>query len=148
MPCVFLVFYNFLNLIFLNFILFLNFTILYWFCHILKWICHRHTCVPHPDKILWDDILFFGQWTIRFTVDFVSTFNTHIPQTYIVVPDMFIYLLSSYSWKYLKLHWKTRRKQRKKERTVRRSTARSAPLTLSQQKNWSTNCFPQEADGR
>ena len=34
--------YNF----FLNFILF-NFTILYWFCHISKWICHRYTCVPH-----------------------------------------------------------------------------------------------------
>ena len=30
------------------FILF-NFTILYWFCHISKWICHRYTCVPHPE---------------------------------------------------------------------------------------------------
>ena len=28
---------------------FLNFTILYWFCHISKWICHRHTCVPHSE---------------------------------------------------------------------------------------------------
>ena len=37
------------NLIFFNFILFLNFTILYWFCQILKWICHRYTCVPHPE---------------------------------------------------------------------------------------------------
>ena len=35
-------------LFFLNFILF-NFTILYWFCHISKWICHRYTCVPHPE---------------------------------------------------------------------------------------------------
>ena len=34
--------------IFLNFILF-NFTILYWFCHISKWICHRYTCVPYPE---------------------------------------------------------------------------------------------------
>ena len=34
---------------FFNFILFLNFTILYWFCHISKWIRHRHTCVPHPE---------------------------------------------------------------------------------------------------
>ena len=34
--------------LFLNFILF-NFTILYWFCHISKWICHRYTCVPHPE---------------------------------------------------------------------------------------------------
>jgi len=33
---------------FLNLILF-NFTILYWFCHISKWICHRYTCVPHPE---------------------------------------------------------------------------------------------------
>ena len=31
---------------FFNFILFLNFTILYWFCQILKWICHRYTCSP------------------------------------------------------------------------------------------------------
>ena len=30
-------------------ILFSNFTILYWFCHISKWIHHRYTCVPHPE---------------------------------------------------------------------------------------------------
>ena len=29
--------------------LFFNFTILYWFCHISKWIHHRYTCVPHPE---------------------------------------------------------------------------------------------------
>ena len=40
-------YYYFFNDI--NFILFLNFTILYWFCHISKWICHRYTCVPHPE---------------------------------------------------------------------------------------------------
>ena len=34
---------------FLIFILFFNFTILYWFCQISKWICHRYTCVPHPE---------------------------------------------------------------------------------------------------
>ena len=34
---------------FLNFILFFNFTILYWFCHISKWIHHRYVCVPHPE---------------------------------------------------------------------------------------------------
>ena len=33
---------------FFNFILF-NSTILYWFCHISKWTCHRYTCVPHPE---------------------------------------------------------------------------------------------------
>ena len=37
-----------LLLLFFNFILF-NFTILYWFCHIPKWIRHRYTCVPHPE---------------------------------------------------------------------------------------------------
>ena len=43
----FLIFYLFF--IFLkNFILFLNFTILYWFCQKSKWIHHRYTCVPHP----------------------------------------------------------------------------------------------------
>ena len=31
------------------FILFLNFTILYRFCQISKWIRHRYTCVPHPE---------------------------------------------------------------------------------------------------
>ena len=30
-------------------ILFFNFTILYWFCHISTWICHRYTRVPHPE---------------------------------------------------------------------------------------------------
>ena len=34
--------------LFFNFILFLNFTILYWFCQISKWIRHRYTRVPHP----------------------------------------------------------------------------------------------------
>ena len=37
---------------FFNFILFLNLKILYWFCQILKWICHRYTrytCVLHPE---------------------------------------------------------------------------------------------------
>ena len=33
---------------FFNFILF-NFTILYWFCHTSKWICHRYTRAPHPE---------------------------------------------------------------------------------------------------
>ena len=32
-----------------NFILFLNFTILYWFCHTSTWIHHRHIRVPHPE---------------------------------------------------------------------------------------------------
>ena len=30
-------------------ILFLNFTLLYWFCQISKWIHHRYTCIPHPE---------------------------------------------------------------------------------------------------
>ena len=34
---------------FFNFILFLNFTQLYQFCQISKWIRHRYTCVPHPE---------------------------------------------------------------------------------------------------
>ena len=34
---------------FFFFILFLNFTILYQFCHILKWIRHRYTRIPHPE---------------------------------------------------------------------------------------------------
>ena len=38
-----------LFIICLNFILF-NFIILCWFCHISKWICHRYTCVPHPES--------------------------------------------------------------------------------------------------
>ena len=39
----FLFFFPFLK----NFILFLNFTIVYWFCQISKWIRHRYICVPH-----------------------------------------------------------------------------------------------------
>ena len=31
------------------FILFFNFTILYWFCHTSTWIRHRYTRVPHPE---------------------------------------------------------------------------------------------------
>ena len=31
------------------FILFFNFTILYWFCHISTCICHRYTRVPYPE---------------------------------------------------------------------------------------------------
>ena len=36
-------------LFFYYFILFFNFTVLYWFCHISKWICPRYTCVPHSE---------------------------------------------------------------------------------------------------
>ena len=32
-----------------DFYFFFNFTILYWFCHISKWIHHKYTCVPHPE---------------------------------------------------------------------------------------------------
>ena len=39
----------FLSFFFFNFILFLNFTILYWFCQTSKWIHHRYTCVHHPE---------------------------------------------------------------------------------------------------
>ena len=34
---------------FLFYFILFYFTILYWFCHISKWICHRYTCVPHPE---------------------------------------------------------------------------------------------------
>ena len=34
---------------FIYFILFFNFKILYWFCHISTWIRHRYTRVPHPE---------------------------------------------------------------------------------------------------
>ena len=34
---------------FLSFLLFFNFTILYWLCHISTWIHHRYTRVPHPE---------------------------------------------------------------------------------------------------
>ena len=39
---------------FFNFFLFLNFTILYWFCQISKWIHHKYTCVlqPEPSSLL------------------------------------------------------------------------------------------------
>ena len=36
---------GFFLLVFFFFILFFNFTILYCFCHISKWIRHRYTCV-------------------------------------------------------------------------------------------------------
>ena len=42
-------FFSSLLFYFLNFILFFNFTILYWFCHISKWIRHRYTHVPRPE---------------------------------------------------------------------------------------------------
>ena len=45
-----LLFYFFFIIFFLLiFFLFFNFAILYWFCHISKWIRHRYTCVPLPE---------------------------------------------------------------------------------------------------
>ena len=50
--------FSFQNMFFLIYfiIIFLifNFTILYWFCHISIWICHRYTRVPHrePSSLL------------------------------------------------------------------------------------------------
>ena len=40
--------FNFLYF-FIFFILLFNFTILYWFCHILTWIHHRYIRVPHSE---------------------------------------------------------------------------------------------------
>jgi len=37
------------SILFIFIYLFFNFTILYWFCRISKWIHHRYTCVPHPE---------------------------------------------------------------------------------------------------
>ena len=39
----------FIYIFFFNLILFFNFTILYWFCHISTCTCHRYTRVPHPE---------------------------------------------------------------------------------------------------
>ena len=49
--CVFhRIFLSFFFHFFLILFLFLFYsTILYWFCQISKWICHRYTCVPHPE---------------------------------------------------------------------------------------------------
>ena len=43
-PNIYFIFFNWIL-----FILFFNFIILYRFCHISKWVCHRYTCVPHPE---------------------------------------------------------------------------------------------------
>ena len=42
-------FFFFFGLKISNFILFFNYIILYWFCHISTWIRHRYTRVPHPE---------------------------------------------------------------------------------------------------
>ena len=42
---IFFNFFIFYFIYFLNFILFFNFTILYWFCHISKWIHHRYNII-------------------------------------------------------------------------------------------------------
>ena len=43
------VYHLYFHFLFFNLILFFNFTILYWFCHISTWIRHRYTRVPHPE---------------------------------------------------------------------------------------------------
>ena len=47
--CLLICFIIYLFFFAFNLILFLNFTILYWFCQISKWIHHKYTCVPHPE---------------------------------------------------------------------------------------------------
>ena len=41
--------YEYIFFLFFNLILYFNFAILYWFCHISTWIRHRYTHVPHPE---------------------------------------------------------------------------------------------------
>ena len=41
--------FHFFSMFVIIFLIFFNFTILYWFCHISTWIRHRYTHVPHPD---------------------------------------------------------------------------------------------------
>jgi len=48
----FLITKNFILFLFFSFFYFIlvfTFTILYWFCHISKWIRHRYTCFPHTE---------------------------------------------------------------------------------------------------
>ena len=54
---------------FFNFILFLNLTILYWFCQISKWICHRYT-------------LFHSFWRLSNTLFYICTTSLFIHMWY------------------------------------------------------------------
>ena len=60
------------------FILFFNFTILYWFCHISKWIRHRYTCVPHPEP---SSLLIWRRHPLNFSISplisLLTIINTH-----------------------------------------------------------------------
>ena len=89
--------------IFLNFILF-NFTILYWFCHISKWICHRYTCnffsyFPLRWEIIFNDYLLKTQSTgYQGSLSFVSTLvfnNDNILYTIVLFYGIFALLFTS-----------------------------------------------------
>ena len=56
-PPIFILFY------FFNFILFFNFTILYWFCHTSTWICLWYTRIPHlePSSLLPPHTILLGR---------------------------------------------------------------------------------------
>ena len=42
--------YSFFLMVIFKFYFIFNFTILYWFCHISKWILHRYTRLPHTER--------------------------------------------------------------------------------------------------
>ena len=98
--------FSFQAYIFFYFILF-NFTILYWFCHISKWICHRYTCVPHPEPSSLLPPQFkqrFASWEICFILCMWNIFHQSqsiILSYFEVLSEFSGCILSSLLWLYL-----------------------------------------------
>ena len=79
------------------FILFLNFTILYWFCQISKWIHHGYACVPHsePSSLLPPHIIPLGHPS----APALSTLSHASNLYWLSISHMIIYMFQCYSLK-------------------------------------------------
>ena len=61
---------------------------MYWFCHISKWICHRYTCVLHPEP---SSLL--PPHKLYITVLVLPNIKMNPPQVYMCSPSWTLLLL-------------------------------------------------------
>ena len=79
-------------------ILFFNFTILYWFCHISTWIRHRYTCVPHPKPPFPVSSMLVEFWVTLLEFFFSCTAHIRMESSFLSLIISLINVTSSQPW--------------------------------------------------
>ena len=102
------------TLFFFNLILFFNFTILYWFCHISTWIRHRYTRVSHsePSSLLPPHTIPLGRPSAPApSIQYRASNLDWQLVSYMILyslPRCVLCLISSFSFQLVNIRWRLR----------------------------------------